>query len=693
MSSEPLVTNPITIFFIVLAIIVLAPVLLNRLRIPPIVGMIAAGVIVGPYGFNILADDSSFVIFGQVGLLYLMFLAGIEIDMYHLQLNFKKGLLFGLLTFLIPLALGIVVSRTLLGLDMLTAFLLGSMFAAHTLISYPVAARYGVTKTTAVLIAVVGTIITVVGSLLVLAGVVNITNTGEFDLLLFAWLIVKMTIYAISVIFLYPLITRWFLRRYSDRVTQFVFILSLVFLSAWIAELIGLSGVLGAFFGGLILNRYVPAASSLMSRIEFVGNAIFIPYFLIGVGMMVNVKVIIDPDTLTTAAIMLFVALVSKWGAARLSGLFYRMHRADSLIMFGLTTAHTAVALAVVTIGYVTFLPNGERMLDSRIMNATIVVILITCALAPIITASAASKIRLRILESDVNEEVSEPSKEYIPKTLRVLVPVSNPVTAPGLMELALLLLGKRSGGNSYQVTLLNVRNDNSSKSKTIGRTCLELAAQVAASAEVNTTQIERYDINTVTGINNVIEERDINCVVLGMHHKTTIVDTFMGSKLEQLLIKNHRQIVISRCYAPLNTLSRMIVYVPPRAQLEIGFHQWVRLTGNLGTELGCTVQYCAPAEVNESIETCLSNWGYKFRTEYKIVENGDDFVMMANMIEEEDLFLWITARQGSVSWDNEQKELPSFMSHHLQRNNLIVIYPEIRNEIVGELHSQFVSL
>ncbi|MDE6041848.1 MAG: cation:proton antiporter, partial [Muribaculaceae bacterium] len=302
--GTPLVTQPVQIFFIVLAIILFAPLLLNKLRVPHIIGMIVAGIVVGPYGFNVLDNDSSFAIFGQVGLLYLMFLAGLEIDMYHLKLNLNRGLVFGLLTLLFPLILGVLTSVEWLGVDWTTAWLLGAMYASHTLLAYPVVARFGITKAPAVLIAIVGTIVAVIGALLVLAITVNIRREGFFDAAQLALLMLRVAVWVGVLLYVFPRLTRYFFKKYNDKVLQYVFVLGLVFLAACTAQLIGLEPVLGAFFAGLLLNRYIPVASPLMSSIEFVGNALFIPYFLISVGMMINIRVIGTTDTLLVAAIM-----------------------------------------------------------------------------------------------------------------------------------------------------------------------------------------------------------------------------------------------------------------------------------------------------------------------------------------------------------------------------------------------------
>lgn len=669
--AAALVTDPVTIFLIVLVIILLAPIILNRLKIPHIVGMIVAGVAVGPHGLNILDRDSSFAIFGQVGLLYLMFLAGLEIDMYHLRLNMRRGILFGLLTFLIPMAMGVFGSVYILHTGWLTAFLLAAMFASHTLISYPVAARFGLTKSPAVLIAVVGTIIAVIGALIVLAGAVNIHQSGRFDISVVLSLLGKLAAYCLGVLYIYPRLTRRFFKRYSDKVTQYIFVLAMVFLSAWISTVIGLEPVLGAFFAGLVLNRYIPVNSPLMNSIEFVGNALFIPYFLIGVGMMIDLGVVASGDTLYVAAIMLAIALVSKWLAAWIAQKAYRMEACDRSMMLGLTTAHTAVALAVVTTGYNMTLPDGTRTMSESILNATVLVILVTCALAPIFTSSAAQKIKIRML-SAAHAEPSGTTRQE-----KNLIPVSNPITASALVELALLMRRRRSGIDADRLFALHVRNDNSPASKAMGENSLRLASGAAAGADSSIELIQRFDINTSTGILNTIEERDITGIILGMHRKNTIIDSFLGQKTEQLINATNRQVVISRCYIPLNTITRIVVYVPDKAQYETGFSQWVLALGNLAAEIGCRIIFCSHPAQQPILRGIIRKAALGIRHEYRDITDRDDFILLSNRVLDDDLFVVISARPNSVSHSADMAEIPQLLQRYFSRNNLCIIYPE----------------
>lgn len=667
LSSAPLVTQPVQIFLIVLVIILCAPLLLNRLKVPHIVGMIVAGIVVGPYGFNILDNDSSFAIFGQVGLLYLMFLAGLEIDMFHLRLNFRRGLLFGVLTLLIPLVLGVLSSHFILRRDLVTSLLLGSVYASHTLLSYPVAARFGITRTPAVLIAIVGTIIAVIGALLVLAATVNIHAAGTLEAGTMLWLIARLVIWSGALLLIYPRLTRYFFKHFPDKVLQYVFILTMVFLAAGTAQFIGLEAVLGAFLAGLILNRYVPAASPLMASIEFVGNALFIPYFLISVGMMINIRVIADTDTLLLAAIMLAVAMAGKWLPAWIAQRVNGLSSAGRGVIFGLTTAHTAVALAVVTLGY------NMGILDGHILNATVLVILVTCAAAPIITAAYAPRLKLAMMEGaeETGDTVADTARNRINNTL---IPVANVVTAQQLMDLALLMRNQRGTHRFYA---LHVRSDNSTASKTLSSSALEAAQRTAAAADIKINTLERYDLNIVTGLTNTIEERDITEIILGMHRRTTIIDSFLGMKVDQLLRATNKMVIVSRCYIPLSTITRVVVWVPQGAQFETGFSRWVRALARLTRQIGCRIVFCCPEAVQPLVRGVLYHENYGIRCEFRTTGGWDDFILMSANIAADDLLAVIAARPNSVSYTDGMAELPGFLQRYFSGNNLLIIYPE----------------
>lgn len=656
-----LITDPTLIFFIVLAIILLAPLLLNRLKIPHIIGMIVAGVCVGPFGFHLLDNDASFRIFGQVGLLYLMFLAAIEIDLFHLRRNLKRGAVFGVLTFLLPLALGFFSAKYFFGADLVTSLLLASMYASHTLISYPVAVRFGITKSRPVLMAIVGTIIAVIGALLTLATAVNVHQNGAFSFPRILLLLGKLIAFSAGISIVYRFLARSFLRRFTERVTQFIFILSLVFFAAWLAKAIGLEEVLGAFFAGLVLNRFVPNASPLMARLEFVGNALFIPYFLIGIGMMIDVRVITSVDTLRIAGIMLLVALVAKWLAAFVTSRLYGMSRDDCQVMFGLTTAHTAVALAVVSVGY------SFGLMDGLMLNATVLMILITCAIAPMATSGAAARIKIKMLESAPANESNRPDT--------TLVPVDNPVTSVALMEFALLLHPAERPDS--RLMAVHVRTDNSPSALAVSDSSLALAREASATVDIPLECIQRYDINISSGLANIINERDVTCTVMGLHRRTTLVDSFFGAKMEAILRSTNRMIIAARLFNPVNTLRRMVVVVPPKAEFESGFRLWLSSLGRMARNLGCRVVFICHPRITRLISGVLAAERLDFRLDFRAMEQWDDFVLMSNSILDDDLLVVVSARRGSLSHSTDIEEMGVFLQKYFTRANLAVLFPE----------------
>lgn len=664
LATAPLITAPVPIFLTVMAIILLTPLVLSRLRIPHVIGLIVAGVVVGPHGFNLLARDMSFEVFGQVGILYLMFLAGIEIDMYHLRKNLRKGMTFGLFTFIIPLILGALVAMAALRMHFLEATLLASMFAAHTLIAYPIVTRFGVTKSPAVVIAIAGTIVTVLGSLIVLAGVLGVYRDGSVASLI--PVLCYLALYCVGLIYIYPRVTRYFFKHYSDGIAQFIYVMVMVFGAAALASFIGLEGVFGAFFAGLVLNRFIPARSPLMGRLEFVGNAIFIPYFLIGVGMLIDLHVVMDGwTTLYTAAVMSAVAMLSKWIAAWVTQKVYRLTPVDRSIMYQLSNAHTAVALAVVMIGY------EMHLFDVTVLKGTVVMILVTCTVSSFGTERAASRLKIQLLEQADEDSVKDDATTH-PRTL---VAISNPLTAPSIVDLALSMRFPDTSvvGDLYA---LHVRNDNSASSKAIGRNSLDVAERAASAVETSLTAIERFDLNFITGVLNTMEERDITELVLGIHRRTSIIDSFLGEKIEQLLRSTNRMVVMSRCFIPLATVTRILVAVPKKAQFETGFRRWVQAVGNLGRQVGCRVEFWCEDSTAPLIRTVITQSKLGIRMSFSTVASYDDFVIKSSEINDDDLLIVVSARRSSVSFDSDMDAVPEYLQKYLAGNNLIVIYP-----------------
>ena len=423
------ITDPTWIFFLVLMIILFAPIFLGRLRIPHIIGMILAGVVIGKYGLNILERDSSFELFGKVGIYYIMFLAGLEMDLENLKKNISKALVFGVLTFCIPFIAGMWVGLSLLEFGMGTSLLFSSILASHTLVAYPIVGRYGMARHDSVSISIGGTMFALTVALFVLAGISGLYK-GELDSSSWMLFVGKCVAYCVFVFMVFPRFARWFFRKYEDNVMQYIFVLSLVFLSAALAELAGMEGIFGAFLAGLVLNRLIPHVSPLMNRTEFVGNALFIPYFLIGVGMLIDLRALFNGgNTLMVVAVMVVVGTFTKWVAAWITQLVYRMSKASRQMMFGLSNAHAAGALAMVMVGTKIEVAPGQFLMNDDMLNGVVIMILISCIVSSIVTEHAARAMALAEENGEMDmAKGKESSVLGLPERLQVLAVKHLPV-------------------------------------------------------------------------------------------------------------------------------------------------------------------------------------------------------------------------------------------------------------------------
>ena len=665
------VTDPTWIFFLVLVIILFAPIVLERLRIPHIIGMILAGVVIGEHGFNILARDSSFELFGKVGLYYIMFLAGLEMNMEDFKSIRVKATVLGLLAFIFPLGIGIWTNLHLLGYSLATSVLLASMYASHTLIAYPIVIRYGINRQRAVSIAVGSTAVTDTLTLLVLA-VVGGMYKGETSEMFWIWLVLKVVVLSVVIMYAFPRIGRWFFRRYSDNVVQYIFVMAMVFLGAGLMEFVGMEGILGAFLAGLVLNRLIPHVSPLMSHLEFVGNALFIPYFLIGVGMLIDVNVLFGHiDSVKVAVVMIIVALLGKWIASWLTQKIYKMRALERELMFGLSNAQAAATLAAVLVGYNIILPNGERLLNEDVLNGTILLILVTCVVSSFITEHAAKRIAMD--DAEVSDEKAQEKEKF-------LIPVANPETLESLMSLAMVVRDEKQPDN---LVALNVINDNngSVKQEMRGKRSLERAAQIAASTSVRLKTVSRFDLNITTGILHTAKEYEATNIIIGLHCKMSIVDSFFGNLTENLLKNTYLQVMVARFLIPVNTLRRIIVAVPPKAEFEHGFMKWITHMCRMSSQLGCRVHFYAHPQTLGYIRGYIQKKHKDTRVAYSELEDWDDLLLLTGQVNYDHLLVIISARRGSISYDSAFERLPMQISKYFNNNSIMLLYPEQKGD------------
>ena len=665
------ITNPTWIFFLVLMIILFAPILLGRLRIPHIIGMILAGVVIGKYGFNILERDSSFELFGKVGIYYIMFLAGLEMDLENLKKNWSRALVFGVLTFSIPFVLGMMVGIHVLKFGVVASLLLSCIFASHTLVAYPIVGRYGVARHDSVSISIGGTMFALTVSLFVLAGISGMYK-GAVDSGTWILFAAKCLGYCAFVFVVFPRFARWFFRTYEDNVMQYIFVLALVFLSAALAELVGLEGIFGAFMAGLVLNPLIPHVSPLMNRVEFVGNALFIPYFLIGVGMLINLGALFHGmETLWVVLVMVLVATATKWLAAWFTQLVFRMTKPARQMLFGLSNAHAAGALAMVMVGTQIEIAPGQFLMNEGMLNGVVIMILVSCIISSVVTEHAA---RAMALAEDSGDGLQGSKKD----DERMLIAIANPDTVEPLVNMALMMRDPKSKKELLGVTV-EVEYDEAKKQSKLAqrRKNLEHATRIAAAVDVPMKTRCRLSTNVASGILHTLSEMNASEIVLGLHHKHGMIDSFLGKFTQSLLKGTFRQLMIVKCVMPVNVMRRIVVAVPLNAEYEAGFYKWVERLARIGTQLGCRVHFWGHTDTLPKIKGYINKFHSSVRTEYSELDDWDDLLLLTGQLSYDHLLVIVSARQGSISYQSSFENLPDQITRYFSDNSLMLVYPD----------------
>ena len=672
------ITDPTMIFFVVLMIILFAPIIMSKLRIPHIIGMVLAGVVIGKYGLNILERDISFEIFGSVGLYYIMFLAGLEMDLESVRRKSRQFLIFGLLTCFMPLILTYVMSRTVLGYGHPASFLLGCIMASNTLIAYPIVSRYGLQRHPSVQLSVGSSMISLFLALVMIAALSTfLTATGESSILVFLTFLLKLIVFIAGSIWLIPRLARYFLRRYSDAVMQYIFVLAVMFLSAALSVAIGLEGIFGAFLSGLILNRYIPKVSPLMNRIEFIGNAVFIPYFLIGVGMLINVRTVFTSfEVLLVVCLIAFFGTFGKAVAAYFSSLLFRLPQRDGNMMFGMTSAHAAGAIAMVMVGMRLEVAPGVYLANTDMINGVVMMILVTCIISTMMTEHASQQIVL----TQSRDAISYPGTAKTTNTLdddeKILLCVKYQEIAPQLLSLALLMRNQRL--NRGLVALNVVYDDEKSvKHRETGLRLLEQLQQQASAAEVQMQTQVRLASNIANGIKHAFREFSSSEIIMGMHVHTERNPKFWGDFIQSLYNGLNRQIILIRFVQPLNTLRRIQVAVPSRAEFEPGFHRWLERLSRFAGQLDCRIQFHGREESLVLIAEYINNRHPNVRAEYTPMTHWNELPQLAAAIQEDHMFVVITARKGTISYKNALERLPDELQKYFSGKNLMIIFPD----------------
>jgi Kef-type K+ transport system membrane component KefB/nucleotide-binding universal stress UspA family protein len=663
-------TNPVLKFLLILVIILFAPIILNKIKIPHLLGLIIAGVVIGPFGIHLMERDSSIILSGTVGLLYIMFLAGLEIDLADFKKNSGKSVVFGLYTFIIPLVFGFIASFYLLKFELLTSVLLASIFSSHTLIAYPLISKLGVAKNKAVTVALGGTMITDTLALLLLAVIVGMT-TSEVNTEFWLRLSISILVFGLIVMLLFPIIGRWFLKRYDDNVSQYIFVLVMVFLGAVLAEMAGIEAIIGAFLAGLALNRLIPHTSPLMNRIEFVGNAIFIPFFLIGVGMLIDFRIFVkDLETIKVASVMIIVATSSKFIAAWLTQKTYNFSVDQRRLIFGLSNAQAAATLAVVLVGHNIIIGEtaaGEpiRLLGDSILNGSILMILITCTIASFAAQKGAKNIVLsEASETTIDEEENEE---------KILIPISNTETIDELVNLGVTIKSKKNKAGLYALSIIDNNTMDGSADKQ-AKKILSKAAVTASATDNMLHELLRYDLNIVNGITSVVKEHKISDLILGLHIKKGISNSFLGNLTEGILTKCNTTTLIYKPAQPFGTIKRHIIIVPENAEKEIGFPFWLIKVWNIARNSGAKLVFYATQETLKFIQEIQSK--HPIECAFEEFNDWDDFLILARNFHQDDNLIIILSRKDKPSFHNNMTKIPSYLNKYFKDTSYILIYP-----------------
>lgn len=659
--SVPL-TNPVLIFTLVLLIVLLAPIIFKKIRIPGIVGLIVAGILAGPHGFGLLDENSGIQLFSTTGMLYLMFLVGLELDLKDFKKNQDRSIVFGLLTFFIPLGFGFIASLYVLHFSVISSLLLASMFSTHTLISYPIASRLGITRNEAVTITIGGTIITDTAVLLLLA-VISATTKGELDLLFWIRITILLALFVTIILWGIPRISRWFLRNLeSDSGSQYIYIITIVFLSGILAQIAGIEPIIGAFLAGLALNKLIPRTSALMNRIAFIGNTFFIPIFLLSVGMLVDYKILFHgSEALIFAGLLVFIAIFSKYAASWLTQKIFGYSSVERNVIFGLSVSHAAAIIAVLLVGY------KLKLLDTSVLNGTILIILVSCLVSTFMTEIYGRKLA-------VSESQTLPSLDA--GNEKILVPVSNPDTIESLVDFALLVKEPFLHEPIYMLTV--VPDDEKAREQIVRNNKMYESAIIHASATDTTLQlVSRVDLNIANGIARAIKELMISKVIVGWNGKSTTTKYIFGSLLDNLIAKTEQMIIVVKIDKPIRSIRRLIVTVPPNAEWEIGWSSWVTTILRISRQINSGILFYGVPVTLKKMASLLDDLRPGADITYRETGYHNDLDDLRTDVQQGDMLVFINARHRTVSHNPHLEKIPKLLSHNFQQHCFIIIYPE----------------
>ena len=660
-------SNPVLVFSLILLIILVSPILFRRLNIPGIIVLIISGIFIGPFGVGLLEQNAAIDLFSKIGLLYIMFIAGLELDMNLFKINRNKSFLFGFFTFVLPLAIGFPVCFYLLGYDFNASFLTASMFATHTLIAYPIVSKMGVSKNEAVAITVGGTILTDTAVLIILAVIMGNAQEGGLTLDFWIRLLISLTIFCLIMFFVVPKIAKWFFTTLEkEKYSHYIFVLTVMFLAAFLAELAGVEDIIGAFLAGLALNRLIPHSSALMNRVEFMGNSLFIPFFLISVGMMVDISVIFGGYMAIVVAITLsVVAILGKWLAAFLTQYVFKYTASQRKVIFGLSSGHAAATLAVIIVGY------NAGIIDINILNGTIILILITSIVATLATENAAKIMVSEALE--INPEEIKKSQSY--KMESILLPLANMVNLEKLLEFAILIRDKNSI-NPVSILTVVPNDEEAELNIAQAKTKLEEYIRQGSATETAVNITATIDQDIANGISRKSKEIIADFIVMGWPTSSG-KDKVIGEKMRNIIENTTKTIFLCHSEIPWAMHQKIILAVPERSEDMKGFELWVKKVIKISEELSVPIVVNCTKNTQKAIKELTAKLNLRAPFVFKEFSDWEDFLIISKNVQPEDIIMLITARKGSVAYQPVLDKIPIKMERYFEENARIMVFPQ----------------
>ncbi|PPA69740.1 cation:proton antiporter [Jeotgalibacillus proteolyticus] len=654
--------EPVLVFGLAVIIFLISPILMNKLRIPGIIGPIIAGVIVGPNGFGLLERGETIQLLGTVGLLFIIFIAGLELDIDGFKKYRTRSISFGLLSFFIPLIIGTSVA-VYLDFSWAAAILLGSIVGSHTLLAYPIASRLGIAKNKAVTTAIGGTLITDTFAMLILAAVAGFAS-GDASFAFWVRLIVSTLIFALIVLVGAPYLANWFFRNSnSEGQLEFNFVLTILFVAGSLALFAGLEPIIGAFLSGLALNRYIYDHGPLMNRIRFTGNALFIPFFLLSVGMLMDLTVLFsNPDAWLIMGCIIGAVLIGKSAASLITSRLYHYTPDENKVIIGLTIPQAAATLAATLVGF------ELGLLDQAIVNAVIVMILLTCIFGPYLTEKFGR--RLAVAEAvDAGGEDDRPE--------RILIPIANPSTTTTLLDLGFVVRSaKQSSEPLYPLTVVQKDVKYVEGKVAMAEKMLTQAIAYSSGANVPARSLIKVDRNIGRGIERAVAEERITTIIAGWNGDRPAKAVLFGGIIDNFLDHTNERAMIVKLGHPLNTTERIILILPKGSYYKPGIHDAIRIIKGMASQLNCMVECLIIKDSVERYDKLFKSIKPSVTTFLHRLESWDEmYKQPVSSLRKNDLVVLMSARKGTIAWHPELERVPGKLAK-ANPESFIIFYP-----------------